>query len=313
MPMLIPESLLQKEKDHVEGFAPECAWVTMGGSEELRGAPAASARRPRRCSASTGATSSTPGAICRSCITSGAACCAGRRPPVRSCAAASSSGRRATPCTPPQRRPARRLSSMLECLCRLLRERSWPCRSSRGQQDRQGEVRRRRGHLYDRVHDARPQGPAGAARPTIFGDGFARAFDITFTDKNNQPGQPRTRPPGACPRVMIGGIIMTHGDNNGLVLPPDDRADPGRHHPDRARTRRACSRRQRAVAEHAEGRRPPGEDGRLRAVPRLEVRRVRDEGRAAPSGARPEGHREEPVRAGAAATTAKRASSRWTT
>ena len=35
MPLLIPESLLQKEKDHVEGFAPECAWVTMGGSEKL--------------------------------------------------------------------------------------------------------------------------------------------------------------------------------------------------------------------------------------------------------------------------------------
>ena len=35
MPMFIPESLLQKEKDHVEGFAPECAWVTMGGNEEL--------------------------------------------------------------------------------------------------------------------------------------------------------------------------------------------------------------------------------------------------------------------------------------
>ena len=35
MPMLIPESLLQKEKDHVEGFAPECAWVTCGGSEKL--------------------------------------------------------------------------------------------------------------------------------------------------------------------------------------------------------------------------------------------------------------------------------------
>ena len=35
MPMFIPESLLQKEKDHVEGFAPECAWVTFGGSEEL--------------------------------------------------------------------------------------------------------------------------------------------------------------------------------------------------------------------------------------------------------------------------------------
>ena len=35
MPLLIPESLLQKEKDHVEGFAPECAWVTMGGNEKL--------------------------------------------------------------------------------------------------------------------------------------------------------------------------------------------------------------------------------------------------------------------------------------
>ncbi len=34
-PLLIPESLLQKEADHVEGFAPECAWVTHGGREEL--------------------------------------------------------------------------------------------------------------------------------------------------------------------------------------------------------------------------------------------------------------------------------------
>ena len=36
MPMFIPESLLNKEKDHVEGFAPEVAWVTKGGSEELQ-------------------------------------------------------------------------------------------------------------------------------------------------------------------------------------------------------------------------------------------------------------------------------------
>ena len=35
MPLFIPESLLQKEKDHVEGFAPEVAWVTHGGEEEL--------------------------------------------------------------------------------------------------------------------------------------------------------------------------------------------------------------------------------------------------------------------------------------
>ena len=36
MPMFIPESLLQKEKDHIEGFAPEVAWVTHGGSQELQ-------------------------------------------------------------------------------------------------------------------------------------------------------------------------------------------------------------------------------------------------------------------------------------
>ena len=35
MPVLIPESLLQKEKDHVQGFAPEVAWVTVGGEEKL--------------------------------------------------------------------------------------------------------------------------------------------------------------------------------------------------------------------------------------------------------------------------------------
>ena len=36
MPMFIPESLLNVEKDHVEGFAPEVAWVTHGGLEELQ-------------------------------------------------------------------------------------------------------------------------------------------------------------------------------------------------------------------------------------------------------------------------------------
>ena len=35
MPSLIPESLLEKEKDHVEGFAPDVAWVTIGGGEKL--------------------------------------------------------------------------------------------------------------------------------------------------------------------------------------------------------------------------------------------------------------------------------------
>ena len=35
LPLMIPESLLEKEKDHVEGFAPEVAWVTQGGTSKL--------------------------------------------------------------------------------------------------------------------------------------------------------------------------------------------------------------------------------------------------------------------------------------
>ena len=52
MPMLIPESLLQKEKDHVEGFAPEVAWVTMAAAKNWRSG-CACAPPPRLYSAST--------------------------------------------------------------------------------------------------------------------------------------------------------------------------------------------------------------------------------------------------------------------
>ena len=50
-----------------------------------------------------------------------------------------------------------------------------------------------------------------------FGDGFAKAFDIT--DKDNQIKYPHQTSWGVSTR-MIGAIIMTHGDNNGLILPP---------------------------------------------------------------------------------------------
>ncbi|MDD6935636.1 MAG: His/Gly/Thr/Pro-type tRNA ligase C-terminal domain-containing protein, partial [Clostridiales bacterium] len=52
-----------------------------------------------------------------------------------------------------------------------------------------------------------------------FGDGFARAFNITFSDKENKLSYPHQTSWGMSTRI-IGGIIMTHGDNNGLVLPP---------------------------------------------------------------------------------------------
>jgi prolyl-tRNA synthetase len=52
-----------------------------------------------------------------------------------------------------------------------------------------------------------------------FGDGFARAFDIQFSDRDNSLAYPHQTSWGMSTRI-IGGIIMTHGDNSGLVLPP---------------------------------------------------------------------------------------------
>ena len=52
-----------------------------------------------------------------------------------------------------------------------------------------------------------------------FGDGFARAFDITFQGRDNKPAYPHQTSWGMSTRI-IGAIIMTHGDDNGLALPP---------------------------------------------------------------------------------------------
>jgi prolyl-tRNA synthetase len=52
-----------------------------------------------------------------------------------------------------------------------------------------------------------------------FGDGFAKAFEIQFTGKDNKPAYPHQTSWGVSTR-LIGGIIMAHGDDNGLVLPP---------------------------------------------------------------------------------------------
>jgi prolyl-tRNA synthetase len=52
-----------------------------------------------------------------------------------------------------------------------------------------------------------------------FGDGFAKAFEIQFTGRDNKLAYPHQTSWGVSTR-LIGGIIMTHGDDNGLVLPP---------------------------------------------------------------------------------------------
>ena len=107
MPMFIPESLLQKEKDHVEGFAPECAWVTVGGQHQL--SERLCVPPTKRCSASTSRTSFIPTETFPSSITNGSMWSGGKKPPVLFCAPPNSSGRRDTPCTQPRRKPKKKL------------------------------------------------------------------------------------------------------------------------------------------------------------------------------------------------------------
>lgn len=52
-----------------------------------------------------------------------------------------------------------------------------------------------------------------------FGDGFAKQFDVSFNGRDNQQHTPHETSWGVSTR-LIGGIIMTHGDNSGLVMPP---------------------------------------------------------------------------------------------
>lgn len=216
MPMLIPESLLQKEKDHVEGFAPECAWVTMGGSEELE---------ERLCIRPTSET-----LFCdhfKNVIHSwrdlpkkyNQWCSVLRwektsRPFLRHREFLWQEGHtmHAT-----EAEAMEETEAQLECYANFCEQvLAMPViRGVKTEKEKfSGAVRTYT--IECMMHDRKAL-QAGTSH--FFGDGFARAFDIHFTDQSNQQAFPFQTSWGLSTR-LIGGIIMTHGDNNGLVLPP---------------------------------------------------------------------------------------------
>lgn len=93
LPVLIPESLLQKEKDHIEGFAPEVAWVTHGGAERFR-RDSVSVRHLRHCSVTCGARRFSLTETFRKYGISGARFFVGRKRQDRSFVQGNSSGRK---------------------------------------------------------------------------------------------------------------------------------------------------------------------------------------------------------------------------
>ena len=216
MPMLIPESLLQKEKDHVEGFAPECAWVTMGGSEKLE---------ERLCVRPTSET-----LFCehyKNIIHSwrdlpklyNQWCSVLRwektsRPFLRHREFLWQEGHTMHATAEEAVEETERMLNVYADFC----ENVLAMPVTRGvKTDKEKFNGAEKTYTVEcMMHDKKAL-QAGTSH--YFGDGFAKAFDITFTDKNNTLAYPHQTSWGVSTR-LIGGIIMTHGDDNGLVLPP---------------------------------------------------------------------------------------------
>ncbi|MDD6160848.1 MAG: proline--tRNA ligase [Oscillospiraceae bacterium] len=216
MPMLIPESLLQKEKDHVEGFAPECAWVTYGGSEKLE---------ERYCIRPTSET-----LFCehfKSIIHShrdlpkmyNQWCSVLRwektsRPFLRHREFLWQEGHTMHATAEEAREETQRMLNVYaDFLENVL---AMPVVKGQKTDKEKFNGAEETYTVECMMHDKKAL-QSGTSH--YFGDGFAKAFDITFTGKDNQLHYPHQTSWGVSTR-MIGGIIMTHGDNNGLVLPP---------------------------------------------------------------------------------------------
>ena len=216
MPMFIPESLLTKEKEHVEGFAPEVAWVTMGGSERLT---------ERLCVRPTSET-----LFCEhyaNIIKSyrdlpkvyNQWCSVVRwekttRPFLRSREFLWQEGHT-------MHRTAEEAEARTVQMLNLYGdffEQDLAMPVLRGQKtDKEKFAGAKATYTVEALmHDGKAlQG--GTSHN--FGSGFAEAFGIRFLDSDNTLKHPHQTSWGVSTRI-IGGIIMTHGDDSGLVLPP---------------------------------------------------------------------------------------------
>ena len=216
MPMFIPESLLQKEKDHVEGFAPEVAWVTHGGSEKLE---------DRLCVRPTSET-----LFCEHYANivhsyrdlpklynqwvSVVRWEKTTRPFLRSREFLWQEGHTIHETAEEAIEETERMLNCYADFCE--KELAMPVVKGRKTDSDKFAGAEATYAIEALMHDGKAL-QAGTSH--YFGDGFARAFDIQFTGRDNKLSYPHQTSWGVTTR-LIGAIIMTHGDDNGLVLPP---------------------------------------------------------------------------------------------
>ncbi|MDE6182212.1 MAG: proline--tRNA ligase, partial [Eubacteriales bacterium] len=217
MPMFIPESLLQKEKDHIEGFAPEAAWVTYGGSEKLT---------ERLCVRPTSET-----LFCEhyaNIIQShrdlpklyNQWCSVVRwekttRPFLRSLEFLWQEGHTAHATAEDSKEETIKMLNVYADFC--MNFLAMPVIKGQKTDKEKFSGAKETYTIESLMHDGKAL-QSGTSHN--FGDGFAKAFGIQYTDKENKLQYVHQSSWGVSTR-LIGGLIMVHSDNNGLVLPPN--------------------------------------------------------------------------------------------
>jgi len=216
MPMFIPESLLQKEKDHVEGFAPEVAWVTHGGMEPLT---------ERMCIRPTSETlfcdfysniiqsyRDLPKlynqwcSVCRWEKTT--------RPFLRTTEFLWQEGHTAHATAEEAEDRTIQMLNIYADFCESIL--AIPMIKGKKSDKEKFAGAESTYTIEALMHDGKA---LQSGTTHNFGDGFAKAFDIQYTDKENKLQYVHQTSWGMTTR-LIGAVIMVHGDNSGLVLPP---------------------------------------------------------------------------------------------
>ncbi|NLW03248.1 MAG: proline--tRNA ligase [Clostridiaceae bacterium] len=216
MPMFIPESLLQKEKDHVEGFAPEVAWITHGGSEQLT---------ERLCVRPTSET-----LFCdhyKNIVQSyrdlpklyNQWCSVVRwekttRPFLRTVEFLWQEGHTVHATAEEAEEETLRMLNVYASFCEEVL--AIPVVKGRKTEKEKFAGAKATYTIESLMHDGKAL-QSGTSHN--FGDGFARAFGIQYLDKDNQLKYAHQTSWGVTTR-LIGALIMVHGDDSGLVLPP---------------------------------------------------------------------------------------------
>lgn len=216
MPMFIPESLLQKEKDHVEGFAPEVAWVTHGGNEKLEDRlcvrPTSETLFCEHYSNIINSYRDLPKlynqwvSVVRWEKTT--------RPFLRTREFLWQEGHTIHETAQEAIDETERMLNVYADFCENYL--AMPIVKGRKTDSDKFAGAEATYAIEALMHDGKA---LQAATSHYFGNGFAKAFGIQYQSRENKLEYPFQTSWG-CTTRLIGAIIMTHGDDNGLVLPP---------------------------------------------------------------------------------------------